>query len=106
MEVVRETMNKEERNSHIVPFPIWMCAFSPFANHVSQGIVFKEGSDPRLVWDGTTKHDKDDVVSNDYVSTEDEPPITFGRTLRYFLHIYITQEFPTPTKKFLLQPRI
>ena len=92
MEVVRETMNKEERNSHIVPFPIWMCAFSPFANHVSQGIVFKEGSDPRLVWDGTTKHDKDDVVSNDYVPTEDEPPITFGRTLRDFsTHLYNTR---------------
>ena len=40
MEVVRETMNKEERNSHVVPFPIWMCSFSPFA---------KEGSNPRLV---------------------------------------------------------
>ena len=92
MEVVRETMNKEERNSHVVPFPIWMCTFSPFANHVSQGIVFKDGSDPRLVWDGTTKQDKDDVVSNDYVPTDDEPPITFGRTLRDFsTHLYNTR---------------
>ena len=92
MEVVTETMNKEERNSHVVPFPIWMCSFSPFANHVSQGIVFKDGSDPRLVWDGTTKLDKDDVVTNDYVPTADEPPITFGRTLRDFsAHLYNTR---------------
>ena len=45
-----------------------------------------------MVWDGTTKLDKDDVVTNDYVPTADEPPITFGRTLRDFsTHLYNTR---------------
>ena len=92
MEVVRETLNKEERNSHVVPFPIWQCIFSPYANHNAQGIVFKEGSNPRLVWDATTKLEPDDVVTNDYVRLDGEPPITFGRTLRDFAtHLYNTR---------------
>lgn len=47
MESVRESTNKEERNSHVVAFPEWQCHFSPFANHVSQGMVFKDKKDPR-----------------------------------------------------------
>ena len=51
--------------------------------------MFKEGNNPRLVWDGTTKLDKDDVVTNDYVPTVNEPPIAFGQTLRnFFTHLY------------------
>ena len=84
MDIVRETMNKEERNSHVVPFPEWMCRFSPVANHVSQGMVIKEGKDPRLVWDGTTKQELDDKVMNDSVPLDGEPAITFGRTLKDF----------------------
>ena len=41
--IVQETLNKEERNSHIAPFYNWVCHFSSNARHTSQGMILKEG---------------------------------------------------------------
>jgi hypothetical protein len=79
LDVVRSTMNKEERYSHVIVLAIYLCRFSPFLNHVPQGVNEKEGKF-RLVWDGTTKLLEDDIVMNDITSTDGEPDITFGET--------------------------
>ena len=85
MESVRDTLNKEEKHSHIACFLPWLGVVSPMANVSSQGMVIKPGHDPRLVWDGTTKREETDIVMNDYIPLDDESPITFGRTLGDFI---------------------
>ena len=79
LDVVQSTMNKEERYSHVIALAIYLCRFSPFLNHVPQGMNKKDGKF-RLVWDGTTKLLEDDIVMNDLTSTDGEPDITFGDT--------------------------
>ena len=78
-EIVQETMNKEEKNCHVLPLPAWLMRFLPGAHHVPQALVLKPGKDPRLVWDGTKKHLWNSTPMNDLTSAEDEPPITFGK---------------------------
>ena len=92
MDVVRKTLNKEERNSHIIPFLPFLCRFSNVANHVPQGMVIKIGRNPRLVCDGSTHLEPDDIVMNDIIPLEGEAPITFGRTKeRFSRHLYNTR---------------
>ena len=91
-EEVWATMNKEEKNSHLLPFLPFIVWFSNTAFHVPQGMVLKPGSDPRLVWDGSTKLLWDDVVMNDIVPLDDEAEITFGNVKTdYLKHIYNTR---------------
>ena len=94
--MVQETLNKEERNSHIAPFYNWVCRFSSNARHTSQGMVIKEGKNSRLVWDGTNKQECHQVTMNDITPTETEPLITFGHTkIKALTHIYNTRiSFP------------
>ena len=61
-EEIRKTMNKEEKHCHIVPFLPFVCRFANMAQCVPQGMVLKIGSDPRIVWDGSTKLEPDNVV--------------------------------------------
>jgi hypothetical protein len=41
--LVRKTMNKEGRYSHLVPMDSIFCKFSPYLRHTTQSIVIKEG---------------------------------------------------------------
>ena len=41
--LVRKTMNKEDRYSHLVPMDPILCKFSPYLRHTTQSIVIKEG---------------------------------------------------------------
>ena len=77
---VRKTMNKEERNGHVVPFPRWILKFLCTAHHVPQAMLLKPGKNPRLVWDGTIQYDYWDKPMNEVTLTEGEPKITFGST--------------------------
>ena len=56
-------------------------------------MVLKPGSDPRLVWDGSTKLLWDDIVMNDIIPLEDEADITFGRVkpdyLKYLFNLRV-----------------
>lgn len=78
MQLVLKTLNKEERNHHIMPFPRWMVMASPYAHHVPQTMLVKRGKKPRLIWDGSTKMDYHDITMNEMTSIQREAPITFG----------------------------
>jgi hypothetical protein len=41
LEIVKKTMNKEDRYSHVVPLDILICLLSPYLRHTMQTIVFK-----------------------------------------------------------------
>ena len=55
LNIVKATVNKEKRNSHVVPVHSWLCPISPFANSVSQAMAVKEevpSEDSHLDWNG------------------------------------------------------
>ena len=82
--IVKATLNKEERNLHVVSFLSWLCPISPFANAISQAMIVKEDAPPensRLVRNGTTKLDPKDIVMNDVMPLYNEAPIVFGVVL-------------------------
>ena len=55
-------------------------------------MIIKKGKSPRLVWDGSTKLEPDDIVMNDIVPLEKEAIATFGRVKNdYSTHLFNTR---------------
>ena len=96
-DVVKQTINKEDRYSHLLPLAAFFCLFSPFFRHNAQGMIIKPGKNPRIVWDGSTKRTPMDVVMNDITSTDDEAEVTFGmvKTLFYVYLYNLRISFPS-----------
>ena len=78
LEVVTKTMNKEEKNSHLIPVKLWALLCSPYARSTAQGMQIKPGKNPRIIWDGSTKTSPDQIVLNKQTSTEFEAIVDFG----------------------------
>jgi hypothetical protein len=78
---VKETINKEERYSHIICLPEFFAEISPYARVTPQGLV----KNKRIVWDGSTKRFESSVVMNDVTPTDEEAEITFGETFMNLL---------------------
>jgi len=83
-DVARETINKEDKYSHVIPIHAELLYYSPFCRHTPQGMVRKKGSKDRVVWDGSTKYSAADIVMNELSSVELEAPITFGLVEKEF----------------------
>jgi hypothetical protein len=79
MDLDVETMNKEERHSHIIPLHNYLCRFGPSCQHIPQGMNLRKGK-RRLISDGSTKLHPKEIVVNEMTSIENEPRITFGET--------------------------
>jgi len=101
-EIVRKTLNKEDRYSHLIPMDRIFCLLSPYLRHTSQGIILKEGKNPRVVWDGSTKRTPTDVVLNDLTSVQDEAAITFGDTKMLFYTDVYNLRITYPEDRILL----
>ena len=56
----------------------WVCKLGPNMRHNSQGMVAKQGSNPRQVWDGSAMYTPMDIMMNEMTPTENEVEITFG----------------------------
>ena len=54
------------------------------AQYVPQSMVQKTGSNPCIVWDGSTKIEPDGVVMNDNIPLELEAHTTFGRSKKQY----------------------
>jgi len=78
--IVTKTLNKEERNSHVVPFPRYFVFFSPYARTTPQTVMNANSADKkaRLCWDGTTTHAPHEISMNQITPTENEAAVTFG----------------------------
>jgi hypothetical protein len=79
MDLVVETMNKEDSHSHIIPLHNYLCRFGPSCQHIPQGMNLRKGK-RRLISDGSTKLHPKEIVVNEMTSIENEPRITFGET--------------------------
>ena len=75
-----KTMNKEERYSHLLPLHKLICKFSPYCHHTTQTLVIKASKNGQLCYNGTTTRLPTDIIINQVMPTENEAPITFGRT--------------------------
>ena len=63
-EIVKKTMNKEDRYSHVVPLDILICLLSPYLRHTMQTMVIKEGKNPHLCYNASTTKKPTDIVMN------------------------------------------
>ncbi len=84
-ELVPKTMNKEERNSHLIALKLWVLHCSPFCRSTTQGIQIKLGKNPRILWDGSTKMWALQWVLNEMTPIDNEAGIDFGRANMKFL---------------------
>ena len=83
-EVTAKAMNKEEKNSHILPFKPWLVHFSPWCRTTPQGIREKNGKF-RVIFDSSTKTSPSEVVLNHQTSTDNKAIIDFGEAKNKFL---------------------
>ena len=92
-EIVKKTMNKEDRYSHAVPLDILICLLSPYLRHTMQTImVIKEGENPRLCYNASITKKPTDIIMNQITPVAQEAPITFGRVkIQLYIDIYNTR---------------
>ena len=82
-------MNKEECYSHPLPLHELICKFSTYCCHTTQTLVIKAGKNGGLCYNGTTTRAPTDIVINQVTPTENEAPISFGRTkIIFYTDIY------------------
>ena len=82
IEKVEKTMNKEERNSYVLPLPNWLARFIPNAFYTPNGLISKPGKKDRLVFDGSFTINWDSQPVNRMVDASTEPPVTYGSVLQ------------------------
>jgi hypothetical protein len=92
LEIVKMTMNKEDRYSRVVPLDILICLLSPYLRHTMQTMVIKEGNNPHLCCDASTTMKPTDIVMNQITPVAQEAPITSGRVnIQLYIDIYNTR---------------
>eukprot|EP00804_Cyclotella_cryptica_P019196 CCRYP_006111-RA/>CCRYP_006111-RA protein AED:0.13 eAED:0.35 QI:0/0/0/1/0/0/2/0/649 len=64
------TMNKEERNCFVIPFPSWIARFLPDIFLTPQHILQKPGKKDRQVFDGSRRYNPDSKPVNMMTSTK------------------------------------
>ena len=87
-EVTAKAINKEERNSHVLPLKLWTVHFSPYCRATPQGLKEKNGK-YRVIFDASTQSKPDEVVLNHVTPTDLEPEIDFGQAkMKLLVNIY------------------
>jgi hypothetical protein len=77
-ELVKKTMNKEDRYSHVPPLDILICLLSPYLRHTTQTIVLKEGKNPCLCCGASITKKPADIIMNQITLVAQEPPSSLG----------------------------
>ena len=76
--VAKKTLNKEEKNSNVLPVRGWAPMFSASMRATPQGINDK-GVNARVVWDGSTTLGWEEIALNEVTPMEGEAEVTFGQ---------------------------
>lgn len=80
---VQVTMNKEERNCFVIPFPMWIARYLPNIFYTPQHILEKPGKKDRQVFDGSRRFTPTAIPVNKMTSTAEpgvELDCKFGDT--------------------------
>ncbi len=83
-EVTAKAMNKEEKNSHVLPFRQWLVHFSLYCCKTPQGIREKFGQH-RVIFKSTMQTMLDEIALNHEMSTDNKAVIDFGKANLYLL---------------------
>ncbi len=102
LDIVKKTMNKEDRNSHLLPVKLWVLRFSPYCHHTAQGILVKPGKNPRVIFDASTKGEPHEVVLIEITPTKFEAIIDFGKTKMSLLITIYNWRVGYPLKRIYL----
>ena len=79
---VMKTMNKEERNSYLLPFPEWMWRFVPNLHLRPHALVVQPEKKDRLIFDGSFLPDLMSTALNDITHKKHEPPIRYATCIQ------------------------
>ncbi len=60
--IVKKTMNKEDKHSHLLLVKLWVLHFSPYSCHTAQGMLVKPDKNPRVIFGPSMKGDPHEVV--------------------------------------------
>jgi hypothetical protein len=86
--VTMKAMNKEEKNSHVLPFKCWLVYYSPWCRVTPQGIR-KKYNKFRVIFNSFTQTSPDEIVLNHKISTDGKAVINFGQAkTRLLINIY------------------
>jgi hypothetical protein len=77
-EGVTKTMNKEDKNSHLIPIKHWVLPFLSWCRHTAQGMQIKPRKNPKVIFDASMKGSPREFVLNEYTPTEFEANIDLG----------------------------
>jgi hypothetical protein len=101
-DIVKRTLNKEDRNSHLLPVKLWVLHFSPYCRHAAQGIFVKSGKNPCIIFDASTKGELHEVVLNKIIPTKFEAIIDFGKSKMSLLLTIYNWRVSYPLKRIYL----
>ena len=99
---VESTLNKEERNKNVAVFPCWLEQLFPDLWLGAQGLIWKEGKNDRLVFDGSFLETLFSTRINQIVSTTDEIELHYGTAMARSLVKMHNLRTSYPTKEILL----
>ena len=86
---VMNTLNKEDRNQYLLPFPNWIARFILNLHLTPQGLLSKTGKTDRLIWDGFFQPDWESVCVNMMLDRTTEPTIVYGDAFdRHLIRIW------------------
>jgi hypothetical protein len=81
-------MNKEEKNSYVLPLKCWLVYFSPWCCVTPQGIQEKFNKF-RVIFDLSMQTSPDEIVLNHKTSMDGKAVINFGQAkIRLLINIY------------------
>ena len=82
MDLVRKSINKEEKYKYIIPFPTWITRFVPDLHLSPMGILVKPHKEPRFFFDGSHKIDTYVIPVNDWPDLSAEVSLLYGTCLQ------------------------
>ena len=96
-DAINKAINKEDKNSYSLLFPIWLSRFIPSLFLTPEGIIIIMGKNHRIVYDPSTKLFFDSLTVNMMMDVEKSPPIVYGFAfLRHLEEIWnIRISYPT-----------
>ena len=71
-------MNKDDKHCFSLYFPKYLTDFIPNLHLTPQGLLCKQGTNDRLIWDGSFLVDENSTSVNMMMNPKNEPDLTYG----------------------------
>ena len=99
---VLKTLNKEERNQYLLPFPNWLARFMKHIHVTPQCFISKLGKNDRLIWDGSFIPEWESTCINMMLDGKTEPPVMYGDALQRHINRIWNSRITFPRKELYL----